>query len=262
MVERRLTMANKVKELLRQGDVSYGIWLEWKDPDVLETCGYLGFDYVMIEAEHAPLDRSTATELMRAADLVGMVPIVRVPSKDPAVILGYLEIGAKGIYVPHVNTADDARQIVRAVKFPPDGQRGGGAWRAVQYGLTESPPDYLRRANEETMVIALVEEVEGVQNLDAILNVDGVDVVGIGDGDLSLSMGFIGERAHPDVRRVVDDAETRIAASSKVLDAVVTDTADARAAVERGCRMISLKISLSLVGMLRDYLGTLRPAPK
>lgn len=248
-------MPNKLKEKLRDGSVSYGIWLEWNNPDIVEFCGYLGFDYVMIEAEHAPLDRSTATELLRAADLVGLVPLVRVPANDPAVILGYLEIGVKGIYVPHVNTADEAERIVRAVKFPPEGRRGGGAWRAVQYGLTDSPEEYFPRANQETMVIALVEETEGIKNLDAILAVDGVDVVGIGDGDLSLSMGYIGQRGDPDVRRVVDDAESRIAASGKALDAVVTNIDEARVAVDRGCTMISLKVSLALAGTFRQFLA-------
>jgi 4-hydroxy-2-oxoheptanedioate aldolase len=248
-------MPNKLKEKLRNRTVSYGIWLEWKDPDIIEFCGYLGFDYVMIEAEHAPLDRSTATELMRAADLVGMVPIVRVPANDPAVILGYLEIGTKGIYVPHVNTREDAERIVRSVKFPPEGRRGGGSWRAVQYGLKDSPEQFFRRANEETMVIALVEETEGIKNLDAILDVDGVDVVGIGDGDLSLSMGYVGQRGHPDVRRIVDEAESKIAASSKALDAVIGDIDEARAARGRGCTMISLKVSNALEGTFRRFLA-------
>lgn len=248
-------MRNQVKDKLRRGEVCYGAWLDWADATVIEMAGLIGFEYAMLDAEHGPLDPPRALDLIRAAEGVGMVPIVRVPRNDPSLILAYLEIGAKGIYVPHVNTRQDAESIVAAVKYAPEGRRGAGSMRAVQYALVDSPSEYVQRANDETMVIALIEETEGITNLDGILDVSGVDVVGIGDGDLSHSMGHPGERGHPDVRRVVDDAEARIARSEKALDAVVSDAEEARAAIERGCTMISLSVRRSVAANLRAFLA-------
>jgi 4-hydroxy-2-oxoheptanedioate aldolase len=248
--------AIRLKEKLRNGGVAYGIWMELRDPDIVEMAGHLGFEYVVIEAEHSPLDRSTATELVRAADLAGLVPIIRVPANDPAIILGYLEIGIKGIYVPHVNTREEAERIVSAVKFPPEGHRGAGAWRAVQYGLLDTSKEFIPRANEETLAIALVEEARGIANLDDILDVDGIDAISIGDGDLSLTMDHIGDRGHPEVRKVVDDAESRIAASNKALEATIFNTSGARKAVALGGgTMVSLKVTLVLVDAFRQFLS-------
>jgi len=247
-------MPNKVKDMLAAGQVVYGVWLEWLEPDLVEFLGYLGFDYVMIDGEHTALDRVNATELIRACDVVDMVPIVRVRENRPSEILGYLEQGARGIYVPHVNTAAEARAIVDAVKYAPDGHRGAGSARGVRFGLTMSGPDYLRTANQETMVIALIEEARGIENLDEIIEVPGIDVFGIGDGDLSHTMGHPGDRGHADVRRVVDDAESRIARAGKVFDAVVTDVEGARDAVRKGSLMVSVALRNTVADALKSFL--------
>jgi 4-hydroxy-2-oxoheptanedioate aldolase len=251
-------MGNRVKEILRRGEASHGVWLEWLDPDVIEVIGLVGFDYVMIDGEHTALDRVSSTELIRACDVVGITPIVRVREGLNSEILGYLELGAQGIYVPHVNSGAEAKAIVDAVKYAPMGHRGAGSARGVRYGLTQDPRDYLRQANDDTMVIALVEEPSGVTNLDQILAVPGIDVVGIGDGDLSHLMGHPGDRGHPDVRQVVDDAEARIVAAGKVFDSVVSSRAEALEALGRGSRMISLALQTSVVELLRGYLRDLR----
>lgn len=251
-------MPNKLKEMFRQKQVAYGVWIEFLDPDLIEVAGYCGFDYAMIDGEHTALDRSNCTELIRACDAVGIVPIVRVADNDPHIMLGYLEMGAKGIYVPHVNTGAEAAQIVDSVKYAPEGHRGAGSMRGVQYGLTAEPQDSFKRANEEIMTIALVEELQGIEALDDILAVDGIDVVGIGDGDLSHTMGHVGDKGHPDVRRVVLDAEARIAASAKVFDAVVTDVDAAKEAVDRGCLMVSVAVRGMLTEAFRGFLGNVR----
>lgn len=249
-------MANEVKDKLSRGEISYGAWLDWAaEPGFVELLGWVGFEYVMLDAEHGPIYPTNAGGLIRAAEVAGAIPIVRVPHNDPATLLAYLELGAKGIYVPHVNTREDAERIVSAVKYAPEGRRGAGSQRAVQYALFDPPDEYIKRANAETMTIALIEETEGIENLSGILDVPGLDVVGIGDGDLSHSMGYPGKRSDPEVRRVVDDAEGRIAASEKALDAVVSDAQEAKGAVERGCTMISLSVRRFVGTNLRAFLA-------
>jgi len=237
MTERRY----RLKQKLTSGAISQGVWLSFHDPNLMEFYGYLGFDYVIIDAEHESIDVTKCLELVRACDVVGISPIVRPPKNDASTILGFLETGAHGVYVPHVQTAEDARAIVDAVKYAPVGQRSsGGSVRAARYGLVQSAPDYFRDANDETIIIALVEDTVGLANLDEILGVPHIDVVGIGDGDLSHSMGIPGKKKDPELRRIVVDAEARVAASpGKVFDAVPLDASSALDNLARGCRMFT-----------------------
>lgn len=247
------TLHNPVKKKITEGEVAYGFYLHWPCPDIVEFAGHLGFEWVFIDAEHGPIGPRECTELIRACNVVGLVPIVRVPENNQATILGYLETGAMGIIAPHVNTAADAQALVDAVRYSPMGKRGAGSGtRAANFGVTQTASEYFRRANEVTIVSALVEEEAGVRNLDEILAVEGVDVVGIGAGDLAMSMG------NPDVRKMVDDAEARIAASGKVLDAVVRDAAGARQAVARGARLVAVGIPALLGSAGQSFLAQVR----
>jgi 2-keto-3-deoxy-L-rhamnonate aldolase RhmA len=247
---------NRVKQKLGNREVAYGVWLSWLNPELVEFYGHLGFDYVVIDGEHLALDRASCLALLRACELTRMTTIVRVPENRPSIILGYLDIGVQGIYVPHVTSDDDARAIVDAVKYSPEGNRGAAIARSA-FGKPTSPADYFRQANEDTMIVALVEDVEGIRNLDAILSVEGIDVVGVGDNDLSHSMGYTGAKAHPDVRKVVDEAEARIR-SVRVLDAVVSSASEAQAAARLGALMVSLSDGLAVDREFRQYLDDVR----
>ncbi len=251
-------LRNPVKEKIERGEVSYGIYLDLPSPDILEFCGHLGFEWAFIDAEHGAIGRETCVEMTRACDVVGMVPIVRVPEIDRGLILSYLEAGALGIIAPHVNTAADARALVEAVKYPPLGRRGAGQMRRANYGLTQTSAEWLKRANEITIVDCLVEEIEGVRNLDEILAVEGVDVVGIGPGDLSCTMGLPGQAGHPDVRKVVDEAEARIVASGRILDAVEKDAEGALKAVERGALLVAISFRGLMADACRDFFAKVR----
>jgi 2-keto-3-deoxy-L-rhamnonate aldolase RhmA len=240
-------MTNRVKQKLQSREVAYGIWADVFEPDLIEMFGWIGFDYVFLDAEHTGLDPQTASTMIRACNVSGMVALVRVPEINPSLILRYLEVGAVGICAPHVRTPDQARALVDAVKFSPDGHRGAGSMRALRYGLQQPFPELCRQANEDTIVLALIEDVEGILNLGQILSVQGVDVVGIGSGDLSHSMGFAGRKQAPEVEQATLDAEARIAASGKPFDSVVRTFAEAEDCVRRGSLMVSLS--------LRHFLG-------
>jgi 4-hydroxy-2-oxoheptanedioate aldolase len=247
---------NPVKKKIERGEAAYGIMVAWPSPDIIEFCGHLGFEYVFIDGEHGSIGRETCEALVRACNLVGMVPIVRVPENNPTTILSYLETGALGIIVPHVNTAAEARAVVNAVKYNPIGKRGAGSTtRVANYGLTQTPSEYFRRANEELLAIALVEEITGYRNLEEILAVEGLDAVSTGPGDLAMSMGLPGQSGHPEVQKLNDEAEARIAASSKVLNVTVKDGAEARASRLRGARLIEVNVPNFLRVAGREYLS-------
>lgn len=246
---------NRLKAKLQRGEIAAGVWLTWLDPNLVEFYGYLGFDYVIIDAEHLAVDKTNCQELVRACDVVGLTSIVRPPNKESSTILGFLDLGAQGIYAPHVQTASDARNVVKAVKYAPLGSRSMNYPRPMKYGLTDDPQQMYSQANDDIMVIVLVEEPEGVANLDDILGVEGIDIVGIGDGDLSHALGFVGDKTNPELRRIVDDSEARIVASTKMTDAVVVDLDGALDSISRGAKMISLSDRDLLAAAGREFVS-------
>ena len=201
---------NRLKERLAAGETAIGPLLSFNSPELVEFCGLAGFDFVLIDAEHNLVGPENCQQLVRAAEVAEITPLVRVPKNDQVTILGYLETGVAGVMVPHVRTVEDAAAAVRAVKYPPEGGRSAaGSSRPAGYGLVQSAADYFRAANAQTMVIPLVEEVEGFRNLEAIGRTPGVDLLFLGDGDLAMDLGYPGERYHPAVRAVVEDAVRR-----------------------------------------------------
>jgi 4-hydroxy-2-oxoheptanedioate aldolase len=158
--------------------------------------------------------------MVRACEISGLVSIVRPPVNRPDVILRFLDRGAQGVQVPHVNTAAEARAVVEAVKFHPLGKRGYTmSSRAAHYGLKEPAAQYLESADRETLVCVLIEEVEGVRNLDEMLKVEGIDVYFVGSGDLSQSMGYAGQPDAPKVRALVNEAVDKILRAKRVAGA-------------------------------------------
>jgi 4-hydroxy-2-oxoheptanedioate aldolase len=250
---------NHVKVKLEAGQATFGFYTSFPSPDLLEFMGHLGFEFVWLDNEHAPMGVDTTVHLVRACETVGVVPIMRVSANDPAQILSYLEIGIMGIMVPHVNTAEDARRVVAAVRYRPQGRRGAGSHsRAASFGLTQTAVQYFEQANKETLVIPLIEEPEGFENLPEICEVDGVDIVAFGPGDLAMAMGHPGNSGHPDVQKVIRRAEHQVVESGKTLDAIVADTHEAHQALGRGARFISIGVQTILREGGRAFLEGLR----
>jgi 4-hydroxy-2-oxoheptanedioate aldolase len=163
-----------------------------------------------------------------------------------------------GIYVPHVQTAEDAKAVVQAVKYAPMGNRSAGSSeRPANYGLTQPPEDYYAAANEETMVVLLVEDTIGVSNLDEIVQVPGIDVVAIGPGDLSLSLGRFKSRADPEAMKAVREAEARIARAGLPFHAQPTNADEAREAIDRGARLIPFFEGNMMAKLFRGVLDDL-----
>ena len=206
---------NRAKEKLAKGEIV--TCLAGVDtPHLVDFVGQIGVDSVWLEAEHGPVDFEAIGDLSRAADLWGMTPLVRVGSIDYNTIYRTLDMGAMGITVPHVDTAQDARDIVNAAKYAPIGTRGMYGPRQ-SFGVT----DYVKKANDQTMVVVLVEDIKSVNNLDEILDVEHVDVFHVAPSDLAQSMGHIGNDEHPDVQRAIDESIAKIIAAGKTAGTTV-----------------------------------------
>jgi 4-hydroxy-2-oxoheptanedioate aldolase len=225
---------NKLKRLIREGRTAIGAATPFNDPEAVEFLGLLGFDFVFLDGEHGALSTERCQELIRAAELRDVETIVRVPANDPAVILGYLEAGAWNIQVPHVNGGDEARRAVRAVRYPPLGIRGAGSsTRAADYGLRLGAAEYFARANEQTMVIPMIEEPAAVERIDEIVAVEGLEAIFIGSGDLALTMGYPGQRGHPDVLAAIDRVHRAARAAGIAVGGVGGDAAANNALIEQ-----------------------------
>lgn len=231
---------NPVKRRLQAGESLMGVLLGFNSPAFVELTALAGFDFVLIDCEHGPMDLESVEGMVRAAEAVGLTPLARVPHNEASVILRFLDVGVMGLLVPHIETADDARRAVVAMKYPPDGERGLATVRANSYGVGEPMVDYVRRANQETLFMALVESRKGVENAAEIAAVPGVDVVQIGPNDLSMSMGHYGRSDDPEVQAAIDRVIAAALAAGKAPGSgAIRGPAAIRRALDRGIRVIT-----------------------
>jgi 4-hydroxy-2-oxoheptanedioate aldolase len=180
---------NRVKRRLQAGEAVIGCFLPYPSPELAEICGYLGFDFVLLDAEHGRITEETAYHMVLAAEVAGTVPIVRVPLNHRQVILRYLDLGAAGVMVPQVNTPEEAVAAAEACRYYPQGRRGVAGVRAANFGLTMPLHEYVQQANQETLVIVQIEHIAVVERLEEYLAIPGIDVLFVGPNDLAQSMG-------------------------------------------------------------------------
>ena len=250
---------NTIKQTLQEGGTVICVGPGFPSPELVELLGYVGFDCIFVDAEHGVIGVERAQEMVRAADAAGSTTLTRVPKNNPAVILGYLETGTEGVIVPHVNTADDARAAVQAVKYSPLGIRGAhSGTRAANYGVTQDAAEYFDRANRETVVAVMIEEMTALENLDEILKVPELDLCLIGPGDLSMSMGYPGQPNHPDVQAQVERALRKIRAAGVAAGTVARDGEGIRRLFERGFQFAMVSAARMLTASARQLLAQAR----
>jgi len=196
---------NRVKRILNEGGLALGTHVGGiADPQIVEIIGLAGFDAAFIDMEHTSFDLRDIQLMVMAAERVGITPIVRTPGFDPAFILRLLDMGVQGVQVPHVSNAATARDAVKAVRYPPQGERGmAAASRAADYGRTRLL-DHMAQSNREITLACMIEDVEAIENIDAIAAVEGVDLLAVGPSDLSRSLGVSGEPDHPRLVAAID----------------------------------------------------------
>ncbi len=253
-------MKNTLRAKIVKGEAALGVFVPFPSPDVVEMCGYLGFDFVLLDAEHGPMSVESAAHLLRAAECAGIVPIVTVPSHSPQTIGRYLDIGALGLQVPQVNDRNEAEAIVRAVKYHPRGLRGMARMRAGAYGLVGSLADYMEQANKETMVIASIENIEGIKHLPNIIDTEGIDIFLVGPHDLSQSMGVPGQIGTPLVKSAIDTIVTQVRGAGRAVGIYAPDAASARAYIAKGAQYIITGSGSLLARAAKDYLKDVRRA--
>ena len=205
---------NRFRRGLESGATQYGFWLGIPDPTAAEIAACAGFDWLLVDHEHAPFEVADILAHLRAIAPYDVAPIVRPVDDDPALLKKLLDIGVQSFLVPMVESAAQAQAIADAVRYPPEGKRGLGTSlaRAARWNTV---PRYVHEANAEICVIVQVETAAGMANLDAILDVDGIDGVFIGPSDLSASMGHVGNAAHPDVAAAIENGFRRIIAAGR-----------------------------------------------
>ena len=240
---------NPFKRALAQKQLQIGLWLGLANPYSTEICAGAGFDWLLIDGEHAPNDlNSILAQLQAIAAYPASHAIARVPvghgHVGTTLIKQYLDLGVQTILAPMVDTAEQARAIVQASRYPPHGIRGMAGARASRWGRIA---DYAKHANEQICVLVQAETQTALDNLDAIAAVEGVDGVFIGPADLSASLGHVGEQDHPQVRAAMEDAFRRIARAGKAPGILMADEKLARHYIDRGGLFVAVGLDSNLL---------------
>ncbi len=246
---------NKAKRKLKAGQPAYGVISTSDDPQMAELFGLAGFDYYMLDAEHGLMDAAQAINVIRACEQVNMTPMVRIGSKDPKLVLQYLDAGMMGVMMPGLETCDEIRMLVNAVKYPPVGKRGMGAARASGYiSVGNEAVDYINFSNEQTMVIPQFEDAALIERFEEMISQPGVDAVVIGPRDLSLNMGFPDGPNHPEVQEMIDRV-IAICRKKGVAAGITAGTrADSENKVARGATLILAIAQLVISAGSREFL--------
>ena len=232
-------LTNHFKRALQEKRPQIGLWLGLCSSYSAELLAGAGFDWLLIDGEHAPNNVQTVLGQLQAVAPYPSQPVVRPPWNDAVIIKQLLDVGAQTLLIPMIQNAEQARDAVRATRYPPHGVRGVGSAlaRASRWNRV---PDYLQQADEQMCVLVQIETREAVKNLDAILQVEGVDGVFIGPADLSADMGFAGNPQHPEVQHTIDDAIARIRAAGKAPGILMANKALAQRYLEAGALFVAV----------------------
>jgi 2-keto-3-deoxy-L-rhamnonate aldolase RhmA len=236
-----------LKEKLRLGELTIGSWITLAHPAIPEIMAKAGFDWLTVDLEHSVITIREAEELIRVISLCGVAPLVRLSANDYVQIKRVMDAGAHGVIVPMVNSAEDAQKAVEAVCYPPDGKRGVGLARAQGYGNNfEKYKDWV---NRKSIVIVQIEHVMAVENLDAILKVEGVDGFIVGPYDLSASLGVPGQFENRLMCDAMDRIKSFIKPKSKVagIHVVEPDIVQLQKRIEEGYRFLAYSLDIRML---------------
>jgi 4-hydroxy-2-oxoheptanedioate aldolase len=233
---------NTVKRKLENGEFTFGTMIkevtEVGIVDVLEVSGY---DYFVIDMEHARYDMATIANILQYARKSELTGIVRIPELNYAYVAKALDMGAEGIWVPHIDTVEESKQLVQYGKYPPQGARGAAvpSFRLKEFQDAAGPAEYFKACNDEILLIAQMESGQAISDIDNIAAVEGIDVLMMGTQDLSLDLGFPGQASHPEVKgavqKVVDACKKANIASGNHIAGIE----QLRYWMEQGMRMIT-----------------------
>jgi 2,4-dihydroxyhept-2-ene-1,7-dioic acid aldolase len=229
---------NSFKQAIKAGKFQLGMWSILSSHITVEILAGAGFDWLVLDTEHAPNDLTDVYSQLQACKGGTATPIVRVPWNDMVTIKRYLDIGAHSLMIPSIESGEEARNAVAYTRYPPKGVRGySGAPRASMFGRIK---DYPHVCEEEICVILQIETRKGLENLEEIARTDGVDALFIGPGDLSAALGHIHDTKHPEVLAAIEDAFKRIKACGKPAGILCPDETLARKYIEMGFTFVAV----------------------
>lgn len=239
---------NSLKQKLINNELTIGSWISIAHPNIAEIMATANFEWLVVDLEHTSIDLLMAQTLISTIQSKNIKALVRVSKNEEVVIKKVLDMGADGVIVPMVNNEEDAKKAVSYAKYPPIGKRGVGLYRAQNYGLGFE--EYKKWVNEEMVIIAQIEHIEAVENIDSILKVDGIDGTIIGPYDLSGSMGFPGDFYRDDVK----DAISRVKQACKIhnkpygFHVIESNPASLQARIDEGCTFLAYSIDFLFLG--------------
>lgn len=247
------TPVNHFKHAIAAGQHQLGLWVSLASTYSAEVVARSGFDWLVFDTEHSPNDVGSILGQLQAAAPFPVSPVVRPSWNDPVQQKRYLDIGAQTLLIPYVQNEEEAAQAVAGMRYPPRGMRGaGGTMRASAFGRQA---DYAQTCEQELCLLVQVETQEGLDNLEKIASVDGVDGVFIGPADLSASLGHLGNPKHPEVQSAIEDAIRRIRACGKAPGILTFDEAQARRYIELGCLFTAVGMDLAILARETEKLA-------
>lgn len=237
---------NVLKYKLEKGEIVFGPFMKFTDPAAVEIAGLAGFDFVIIDMEHGPITYERAQDLIRAAELRNITPVIRVPENKEIFIQRALDIGAHAVQVPQISNAEDAEKVAHASKFYPDGARGACRYvKAARYSATPIT-EYFSQANNDTVTIIHIEGLEGISNLEKIVKVKGIDIIFLGPYDLSQSCGVPGQVDHPEVIKKMTEAVELARHHGKVVGTFVENTESVKKWSKLGVQYLSYSVDVGI----------------
>ncbi len=245
---------NAFKAAIGSGRLQIGLWQALASPYSAEICAGAGFDWLLLDGEHAPNDVPSILAQLQAVAPYPVEPVVRLPVGDTILIKQYLDLGARSLLIPMVEEAAQASELVAAMRYPPAGVRGIGA-AIARASRWNRRPDYLAEAADEVCLMVQVETARGLASLDAIASVDGVDGVFIGPADLSASMGHIGQPRHPEVVAAIEGAIARILACGKASGILLTEPSEIRRVIALGARFVAVGVDVTVLARGAEALA-------
>jgi 4-hydroxy-2-oxoheptanedioate aldolase len=258
-----MELVNNMINKMKRGEPVVGCQLRSMSAAGAELLGYCGLDYVFIDGEHFAYHMEHAEGIIRAVQLSGATPIMRIPSHEQGFIVQALEAGIQGVVIPHIDTKEQAVHAVNEIKFPPLGKRGfGPGSRSARYGFVTPNKTYMAQANDSVIVIGMIESLEGIANLDAILT-SGIDVLRIGSGDLSQDMGYAGELT-AEVVEAIEGICKKVKNSDVILGDVglggLASLEDFEKCIARGCHMFNVGSDMAVLkkavqGPVKNFFG-------
>jgi len=244
---------NRFKEALLAGRRQVGLWSALCSPIAAEIIAGAGFDWIVIDGEHAPNDISSLLAQLQAMRGGSAEPVFRIPWNDAVVIKRVLDVGARSLLIPFIQNAEEARQAVSATRYPPRGVRGVSVMpRASDYGRV---PQYHQSAHLHTCVLVQIESQVALHELEAIAAVDGVDGIFIGPSDLAADLGYLGNPHHAEVQTAIQDAATRIRATGKAAGTLSTDVDDVERLFGLGFQFVAIGSDVGILARNAERLA-------